>query len=430
MSVKKHTPAAPQAGNSNGHRPGIVEVTASGLRVDAILTSELLVDFARSGGLGDDPVQGFEDLCAIGVLASRTGSGHAVAAEVHRAEAALRTMLMSEAEQHIRTAIKRAAGADGDEGALIPEIEKTVAAAAKNFEAAATRLVVQLNGSSEKSLPQVLDRRVRNAVRDVVSNIVEGVFASEGALAVNLRNNAQAVKDLREELMHLQELVIRTVAASEQTDPAKAGRAWQPAALEDVAGLLHITGDSLDETGDVPGHGRAKSGDGLIHVSGNGTAARPKVAIECRTGKQVIGLPDLRKAKVNRHAEAALLLTEHAGALPKDAQALGFRVYPDDAVVVLHYVREREDAGVLLATAVQVVRLLAQLTAGATATRIEQDIIRLVIQRIEACLGKLKPLRACVTGVEAEAGRIRGHLQELEREARCAVGELAGLASA
>jgi hypothetical protein len=426
MSVSKRTPSH---GTANGKRrpdSGVVEVTAAGLRIDVVLKSETLVDFVRAGGLGSDPVRGLEDVCLIGVLASRTGSGHSIAAEVHRAESALRTMLMTEAEQHIRTAIKRAAGGNGDEGALIPEIEKTIAAAGKDFDAAAARLLVQLNGSSEKSLPQVLDRRVRHAVRDVVGGILESVFASDGALAANLRNNAQAVKDLREELMRLQELLIRTIAASEQVDPARAGRLWQPAVLEDIARLTHVSGDRLEETGDVPGHGRSKSGDGIVHVC-TGSAAAPKVAIECRTGRQIISLQGLRKAKINRHADAALLLTEHASALPKDAQPLGFRVYPEDSLVVLHYERESSSAGVLLATAVQVARLLAQLAAGASATRIEQDVVRCVVQRLEACLGRLKPLRGSVTGIETEAGRIRGYAQDIEREARSAVGELAGL---
>jgi hypothetical protein len=426
MSVSQ--PARPfRSGNIDPPTHPLVELTELGLRVDTIFTNEILMDHAESGGLGDEPIRSFEDLCVIGVLSTRSGNGYAFAGEVERIETAIRAMVTTEAEQHIRGAIIRAVGADGDEGALIPEIERAVAEATKKFDTASERLLGQLNGTSEKSLPQVLDQRVRHAVRDVVGGILEGVFSSEGALAANLRNNAQAVKDLREELMRLQELLIRTIAASEQTDPAKAGRDWQPAALEDIARLTHVTGDQLEETGDIPGHGRAKRGDGVVRLAGNGSASEPKVAIECRTGRQIVSLADLRKAKANRDADSALLLTEHASALPKDAQPLGFRVYPDDSVVVLHYDRKSDGAGVLLGTAIQVVRLLAQLAAGASATRVEQDVVRGVIRRIEACLGRLKPLRGSVTGIETETGRIRGYVQDIEREARCAVGELAGV---
>lgn len=128
--------------------------------------------------------------------------------------------------------------------------------------------------------------------------------------------------------------------------------------------------------------------------------------------------------------EDSLLLTEHVSALPKDARPLGFRIYTDDAVVVLHYKREDSGAGVLIATAVQVARHMAQLRLGASEARIDDDVIRTVIGRLETTVGRLKPLRGSLTGIETEVTRIRGYVQDIEREARSALGELAGLTRA
>jgi hypothetical protein len=409
---------------------GVVELTAMGLRVDATFANAAILDYVQAGGLDPEPVGCVENLLVIGVLASRTGRDQVFADETRRAQEALRVMLTTEAEQYIRAAIQHAAGKNGDKGALIPEMERVVGDGVKAFEAVAQGLAGKLNGTGEASLPQVLEQRTRKAVGEVVETIVKNAFASGGPLATVLVNNVQAMKDLREDLLRLHELVLRTITAGEQIDPAQAGRDWQPATLEDIARLTHITGDTLEETGDVPGHGRAKNGDGVLHLAGNDRDSGPKVAIETRTGAQVVSLAELRKAKMNRHADAALLLTEQVSALPKDARPLGFRIYTDDAIVVLHYKREDSEAGVLIATAVQVARHMAQLRLGASEARIDDDVVRTVIGRLETTVGRLKPLRGSLTGIETEVTRIRGYVQDIEREARSALGELAGLTRA
>jgi hypothetical protein len=97
-----------------------------------------------------------------------------------------------------------------------------------------------------------------------------------------------------------------------------------------------------------------------------------------------------------------LLLAELSGALPRDAKALGFRIYLAERVVALHYDRGAPGAEQLLATAVQVARLLARLSATCEGTLQEREQIRDGITRIENALTHLRPLRAAVTGIEKE----------------------------
>ena len=93
--------------------------------------------------------------------------------------------------------------------------------------------------------------------------------------------------------------------------------------------------------------------------------------------------------------------------------------------MVLHY--DRGDAGAeqLLATAVQVARLLARLSATSGGTLVEREQIRDGIARIENALSHLRPLRAAVTGIEKEMEVVRKHATELDAEIRRALIDLA-----
>ena len=227
------------------------------------------------------------------------------------------------------------------------------------------------------------------------------------------------------------ELLVRVEAAAEHVDPAAAGRAWQPSVLAEVARLSLVTGDTVEETGDSPAHGRSKKGDAVLHLANGKGGPTVKVAIECRTGDKRLPIDDLRKAKENRSCESALLLAERACALPKDAEELGFRLYWEERTVVLHHDPTQADSGMLLAAALQVARMFALLAAATSAEEIDQDLLRQAIGRIERGLARLKPLRASATGIETEVGRIRGYATRTsEIELRGALGELAGLAKA
>ena len=120
-----------------------------------------------------------------------------------------------------------------------------------------------------------------------------------------------------------------------------------------------------------------------------------------------------------------LLLAQMPEALPRDAQAAGFRIYHAQRVVALHYDRSAPGAQQLLATAVQVTRLLAKLDATSSGSLDEREQIRDCMGRIETALGHLRPLRSAVTGIEKETGTVRKHAGELEAEIRRALVDIA-----
>jgi hypothetical protein len=409
---------------------GRVEIDPLGLKVDATFVHPDIVEYAESGGLGSDTLFGLQGLLVAGIAASRNAGVYALREETLRATEGLRAVLGSESETLIRAAFTRAIGEDGEEGAFLPEVERIISEGAKSVETQALQLTKELKGAGEDGLPQIIEKRVRRASAEVVESILKAALGDDGALGIHLQNNGQAIKDLRGDLSKLNDLILSAKVAAEHVDPAAAGREWEPSVLAEVARLSLITGDRVEETGDQPAHGRSKKGDAVLHLANAKGESSLKVAIECRSGKERVTLADLRKAKDNRSAQATLLLASRACALPKDAEGLGFRAYWDERAVVLHHDPERPESGTLLATALQVARMFAQLAAAASADEINQDILRQSLSRIEKGLGRLKPLRSSATGIETEVSRIRGYAQDIEQELRGALGELSGLAAA
>jgi hypothetical protein len=421
--------------NGKGEEPrrflaqGHVDVDSFRVLIDASFDHPDIVSYAQDDGLGTDPLATIQALLITGIAASQSVGAYALAEEARQATDALRSLLGIEAETMIRDILKRALSADGDDGVLIPDLERIITTGVKGVETQATKLTRELKGAGDDALPQVIEKRVRLASQDVVRSMLSSAFAEDGPLGVQLTNNWKLLKELRDGLSHLQQLYVEAKTASEHADPAAAGRAWEPSTLDEIAQLSLITGDRVEQTGDTPGHGRMKKGDGVLHLASPKGDSTLKVVVECRTGKERVTINDLRRAKENREAEAALLVAERPQLLPKDAEGLGFRAYWDERVVVLHYDRAQPGSGLLLAAGLQIVRMFAQLAAAASIEEIDHDRLRQTIGQIEKAIGRLTPLRSSVKGIETEIGRIRGYTQDIEDEMRGALGQLTSLAA-
>jgi hypothetical protein len=417
------------AHSANGHYTpsGQIEISPLSVHVEATFVHPDIVGYAESGALGLDPLASMQSLLVAGIAASRNAGAYALAEEARQAAEGVRTVLVSETETYIRTALQKAIGVEGEEGGFLPEVERIVKAGAKAVESESGKLIAELKGAGEDALPQIIETRVRGAANDVVKQVMTAALAEDGPLGIHLQNHGERIGELHDDLARVTELLLQGKASAEQIDPAAAGREWQPSVLASVARLSLITGDRVEETGDTPGHGRSKKGDAVLHVATALPGCEPKVVVECRTGKTRITIADLNAAKENRSAEAALLLVSDPQALPKDAEELGFRAYWEERSVVLHYEPDRPDSGILLATALQVARMFSQLGQEVSGETLKHEVVRVSITRLEKCVGRLKPLRSSATGIENEVSRIRGYAQEMETELRGALGELGGL---
>lgn len=425
------TPGTPSSNGASGggfYAPsGSVEISDHAVEIDAVFIHPDIVGYAENGGLGLDPLGSVQALLVAGIAASRNAGAYALAEEAKQAAEGVRTVLVTETETLVRTALQKAIDGDGETDGFLPEVERIVGEAAKAVETEAGKLVVELKGGGENALPQLIEKRVRRTANDVVERVMQKALAKDGALGIHLANHTDRINGLHEDLQRIVELLVQAKTAAENIDPAAAGREWQPSTIAEIARLSLVTGDRVEETGDTPGPGRSKKGDAVLHVVSGRSGCEPKVVVECRTGKARITLGGMAKAKGNRSAEASLLLVSDPSALPKDAEELGFRVYWDERAVVLHHDPGRPDSGILLATALQVARLFAMLDQATSAEEIKHEVVRAGLAHVETCLARLKPLRASATGIEKEVGHIRGYAQEMEIELRGAIGELSGL---
>lgn len=404
-----------------------------------------VVAFAKSEGFGDDPAEAImiaKRMLKIGVLSMAKGSTQATIADLQRVAAqvgALTDIPQQVAEQlgeMIGKELVRVIGDDEEAGALSAAMNAVTAEAAKSLARAIEPLQANLLGAGPTALPQVLEVRLQETLTRGTRAALERLFDVEGGspLMTHLANSERAMATLRTEFSAIEErlrgqiaeLSEKVVAQDAKTPtPVQAGNDWENASFDDVAQVTAMLSDTVEPVGNSSGHGGSKAGDLVLHIHDEDLAGL-KAAIECRTGaSRPVTLPQLAQMVDNREAHAGLLLAQMPEALPRDAQATGFRIYHAQRVVVLHYDRSAPGAQQLLATAVQVTRLLAKLAATSSGSLDEREQIRDCMGRIETALGHLRPLRSAVTGIEKETGAVRKHAGELEAEIRRALVDIA-----
>ncbi len=404
-----------------------------------------VVAFAKAGGFGEDPgdaVMAAKQIFKLGVLSSATSSAHNTVSEIHRVMAQLDALSAIPQQVAVQLAeavgreLTRMVGDDERPGALSAAMDSVTAQAAESLGKKVKPVQDALLGSGPTALPQVLEERLRQTLNQGTKEALERLFNTDGGspLMTYLANGEKAIAALRLETAAIEErlrgqiseLSEKVVTQDAKTPtPVQAGNDWENASFDDVCQVTAMLSDTVEAVGNSSGHGRSKAGDLVLHIHDEDLEGL-KAAIECRTGaSRPVTLPQLAQMVDNREAHAGLLLAQLPEALPRDAQATGFRIYHAQRVVVLHYDRSAPGAQQLLATAVQVTRLLAKLAATSSGSLDEREQIRDCMGRIETALGHLRPLRSAVTGIERETGAVRKHAGELEAEIRRALVDIA-----
>jgi len=332
--------------------------------------------------------------------------------------------------------LARVIGDDERPGAISAAMDAVIGQAAASLTQALEPIRETLLGSGPRALPQVVERRVVTALDRGTRDALKRLYDVGGGspLMAHLANGEKAIAALRTDMAALEGRLRDQVSAlaekvlvtqAQIPAPIQAGRNWEADTLDDIARITSILGDTVESVGQTPGHGRSKIGDHAIDVYDDDFTGI-RVAVECRTGStRPVTVNQLQRMMDNREAHSGLLLAQKTEALPRDAQAVGFRVYLAERVVVLHYDRVGAGAEQLLAAAVQVARLLARLSATCEGTLVEREQIRESLARIENALGHLRPLRAAVTGMEKEMEVVRKQAAELDTEIRRARIDLA-----
>ena len=420
---------------------------ASALLLSLVDTDPEVVAFAKSGGLGDDPVGAAKRALRLGVIAGSIGSAQSTVSELHRVAEQIRALDKMPEEVARRLAdvvgaqLSRVVGDGERPGALSAALDSVTVDAAKSLGEAVKPIQEALLGSGPSALPQLLEARLAETLSREARAILARLFDVDGSspLMTHLATGEKAINALRSDTVAMEERLrgqigelaqAVVIQQSGRPTPVEAGHTWEADSLDDIARVTQILGDSVEPVGSTAGHGGSKAGDHVLHVADDAVAGI-RVVVECRTGSsRKLTVDLLRQMVVNRDAHAGLLLAEIADALPRDAQAAGFRVYYAERLIVLHYDRTDPAASQQLAVAVQVARLLAKMAATSGGSLAERDQLRDGISRIESALGHLRPLRAAVTGIEKETGAVQKHASALEAEIRRALADVTALIAA
>jgi hypothetical protein len=379
----------------------------------------------------------------IGSLAIGIGHRDATLDDLRHAEdrltrlAALPDQLAARMEAVMEDQLLRLIGGERGDGMLRTSIEEASRSAAASLRETLSPIVEQLRGAGPEALPQILEARLAGVLQSATTTFFQKLLAEDGTspLMVNLERGGAEVRELRRELTELrreltddlQKLARDLVAQRAAVKPADMiGRSWEADALDDVARLAAVLGDSLDFTGRTSGHGRALKGDGVLTISTESVQGL-RVAIECRTGSNSLTRRELLAAVSNRDAHAGLVLAECPGGLPRDAVAMGFKIYPEDRLVALHYDRSSPSAARELAIAVLVVRHLARIATASQGTAAEAATLHEVSRHIESALADLRAIRSATSAIDKESDRIRAGTASIERGLRDALLGLAAL---
>jgi hypothetical protein len=417
------------------------------LLISVVDSDAEVITFAKSGGLGEDAVNGIKRVMRLGAMSASIGSAQSTIGELRRvvdqvhALEAMPGQVAAQLSTTIGTELQRVVGDDERPGALAAALNTVTADASTRLALAVKPIHEALLGSGPEALPQLLESRLAETLTREARGILARLFDTDGGspLMTHLMNGEKAIQALRTDTTGVESRLRAQIAElaqqvavqkAERPDPAAGGRGWEADTLDDLARVTSILGDTVEPVGTTTGHGGSQAGDHVLHVADEG-ADGVCVAIECRSGTtKRLTVPQLRQAVSNRDAHAGLLLAEHSAALPRDAEAAGFRVYYSERLVVIQHDRTDPAANERLGVAVQVVRLLARHNASSPGSLAERDQLRTAIAKIETALTHLRPLRAAVTGIEKETGSVNKHAAALEADIRRAVTDMAALLAA
>lgn len=417
------------------------------LFVSLVDTDPEVLAFAKAGGLGDDAVGATKRALRLGIVAGSIGSAQSTVGELYRVAEQIQALerlpetVALRLSDAIGAQLQRVVGDDERPGALAAALDSVTTESAKTLSVAIKPIQEALLGSGPAALPQLLETRLTQSLTRESKAILARIFDvdSGSPLMTHLAAGEKAIAALRADTVALEERVrgqigeltqAVLVQRADRPSAVNAGNDWEADSLDDIAAVTAILGDTVEPVGATTGHGGSKAGDGVLHVCDESVEGM-KVAIECRTGaSRRCTVDQLRQMVTNRDAHAGLLLAKTAEALPRDAQAAGFRVYFGERLVVMHYDRADPAASQQLAVAVQVSRVLARLSATSGGSLAERDEIRSGVSRIESALSHLRPLRAAVTGIEKETGRVQSHASALEADIRRALADMTALIAA
>ncbi|MGH2783182.1 MAG: hypothetical protein ACRDLA_17590, partial [Thermoleophilaceae bacterium] len=229
-----------------------------------------------------------------------------------------------------------------------------------------------------------------------------------------LRQMAELEKQLQ--ALRLERDKLEEVEAERERGTAK-GRSFEEQVADAVDAIALAQGDVAEAVGDLRG-ATGRTGDIVVAIDACNGPARGRVVFEAKDRRlsRPRALEELDKAMADRDADFAVLVVPTEAEIP--ARLQGLREYNGDKLVVAH-----DDASLALEVGYRLAR--ARVLLQRSDTEVDAAAVHDLVERALAAMEDVRKVKSQLTGaktsidraaeyVETMAGRVRGHLAEVD----------------
>ena len=411
-------------------RPPHVRTLGDRVVVDGlVIEDDCAVRLVREReGSGDDPAKAVRDAVEIGarVLDREQAAANAefVKTEFEKASKDVQVEFADRARTIAEFFENQFADVFGeDDGQLAKELERRFGdGSAVSVQNRVREAVAEtLTKSREDLVRQFSSSDDRNPLADFKTAAVRSINEAAGRSDATQRALLQKLGELQKELQALRDEKdkLEEVGAEREKGTAK-GRTFEESVFEALDGIALSQGDVAEAVGDRR-EATGKVGDVVVAIDGCNGPARGRVVIEAKDRKlsKPGALSELDKAMAERSADFAVLVVPTEEEVPARLEPL--REYNGDKLVVA---LDPQSGTLALELGYRLARARV-LMKRSDADGIDSGALRDTVERALGALAEERKVKHQLTGaktsidkayemVEAMAGRVRAHLQEID----------------
>ena len=411
-------------------RPPHVRTLGDRVVVDGlVIEDDCAVRLVREReGSGDDPAKAVRDAVEIGarVLDREQAAANAefVKTEFEKASKDVQVEFADRARTIAEFFENQFADVFGeDDGQLAKELERRFGdGSAVSVQNRVREAVAEtLTKSREDLVRQFSASDDRNPLADFKTAAVRSINEAAGRSDATQRALLQKLGELQKELQALRDEKdkLEEVGAEREKGTAK-GRTFEESVFEALDRIALSQGDVAEAVGDRR-EATGKVGDVVVAIDGCNGPARGRVVIEAKDRKlsKPGALSELDKAMAERSADFAVLVVPTEEEVPARLEPL--REYNGDKLVVA---LDPQSGTLALELGYRLARARV-LMKRSDADGIDSGALRDTVERALGALAEERKVKHQLTGaktsidkayemVEAMAGRVRAHLQEID----------------
>jgi len=255
----------------------------------------------------------------------------------------------------------------------------------------------------------------KSGTMELIKQADERQHTTQRALLAQMGELEKQLQGLRDEKRALEELSV------ERERGTAKGRTYEERVVEALDEIATAQGDCCDAVGDLPG-ASGKTGDAVVSLDAAAGPVRGRIVFEAKDRR--LSAPgareELERARSQRDADFAVLVVPGDGEVPARMQPL--REWGGDSLVVVFDPDEGSRLALEVGYRLARARVLMQRAGDG---EVDAEAVRLQVERALAEMTEVRKVKSQLSGaktsidnaygiVEAIAGRVRAHLEEID----------------